>query len=268
MMRSTTIWTCRHFCVEMTRSPLGPWYEDLVPDVDAWFSGAALPGVPDANLAHHRPHVPAHLARAREAFAAVTGTDAAAWHLMRQVHGAEVAVIDASTPRGAELRDVDVVVTTQVDRPLVVLVADCLPVLMAGRMTTAAVHAGWRGITSDAPGAAVRAMVGLGERPADIRVAIGPSIGPCCYEVGPDVVDPVGARCAAALATTRDGRPSVDLFVAATALLVAAGVAGPTNRAPCTRCEPSLFSHRRDPSSGRQAGLIVRRAAPRARSTR
>jgi YfiH family protein len=252
----------------MTRSPFDPSREDLGPDVDAWFSGAMLPGVPDANLAHHRPHVPAQLASAREAFAAVTGTDAAAWHLMRQVHGAEVAIVDVSTPRGAELRDVDVVVTTQVERPLVVLVADCLPVLMAGRMSVAAVHAGWRGIIADAPGAAVRAMVGLGERPADIRVAIGPSIGPCCYEVGPDVLDPVGSMCAAALATTRDGRPSVDLFIAAKALLVAAGVDGPTDRPPCTRCEPSLFSHRRDSSSGRQAGLIVRRAAPGARVAR
>jgi polyphenol oxidase len=268
MMRSTTIWTCRHSCVEMTSSPLGPWRVELVPGVDAWFSGAVLPGASDGNLAHHRPHLPAHLASAREAFAAVTRTDTSTWHLMRQVHGADVAIIDASTPSGAELRHVDAVVTTQVERPLVVLVADCLPVLMAGRMTVAAVHAGWRGITADAPGAAVRAMVGLGERAADIRVAIGPAIGPCCYEVGPDVLGPVGSMCPAALATTRDGRPSVDLFVAATALLAAAGVDGPTDRSPCTHCGPSLFSHRRDPSSGRQAGLIVRRAAPTARSTR
>lgn len=267
-MRSTTIWTCRHSCVEMKESPTGPWRAEIGAGVCAWFSGAVLPGVLDANLSHHRPHIPAHLASAREAFATITGTDAGAWHLMRQVHGAEVALIDASTPRGAEFRDVDVVVTTEVERPLVVLAADCLPILMAGRRAIAAVHAGWRGITVDAPGAAVRAMVGLGERSADISVAFGPSIGPCCYEVGPDVAGPVSSTCAAALATTLEGHLSVDLFTAATALLIAAGIEAPGDRPSCTRCEPNLFSHRRDPSSGRQAGLVVRRAASMGRPPR
>jgi len=241
--------------------------------VDAWFTGSRLDGVGDANLAHHRPHLPSRLADARERVARLSGTDVADWHLMRQVHGAEVGHIDAHTPRGAELRDVDVLVTDASDRPLVVLVADCLPILLAGRRTIAAVHAGWRGLVADAPGAAVRAMVGLGERPEDIRVVIGPGIGPCCYEVGADVSAAIAAIVPDACTTTRSGRPSVDLAAAAAGLLATAGVTRPVGRCAtgpaeldrptCTCCTPGLFSHRRDPGSGRQAGIIVRRGGGR-----
>jgi len=245
----------------MSQPPLGPWQAELGAGVDGWFSGGHLPGVDVANLAHHRPHVPAQLAAARASFARVTRTDAATWHLMRQVHGAGVAVVGDGTPSGAELRGVDVLVTTEVERPLVVLVADCLPILMAGQRAIAAVHAGWRGIVADAPGVAVRAMVRLGEDPADIRVAIGPAIGPCCYEVGADVLGAIGGMTPTALATTREGNASVDLHAAATALLSAVGVEASEERSLCTHCEGELFSHRRDPASGRQAGLVVRRAA-------
>jgi YfiH family protein len=223
-----------------------------------WFTGASLDGVADANLAHHRRHVPARLAEARAAVGAATGTDHRGWHLMRQVHGAEVGVVGASTPRGAELRDVDALVTAEPDRVLVVLAADCLPVLIGGRSSVAAVHAGWRGIVADVAGRAVDAMAARGEDPAELVVAVGPAIGPCCYEVGSDVADLVErAAPGAVVAATPGGRPHVDLVAALRRRLQDVGVPAPVHVGPCTRCGPGAwFSHRRDPAAGRQAALV------------
>lgn len=245
----------------------------LGPGTTAAFSGAVLDGVVDANLAHHRPHVPERLAAARDRVAALTGTDAAAWHLMRQVHGAEVGVVDASVPAGAELRGVDLLVTDLPGRPLVVLAADCVPILAAGDRTVAAAHAGWRGVVADVPAALIAAMAALGDASPRVRVAFGPAIGPCCYEVGPEVVAAVGAIDPDAVTTTRDGRPSVDLRRALRTRFAALGVAevvdadgdrGSGEHGPspiCTACGAGWFSHRRDPTAGRQAGVIVRRPA-------
>ncbi len=227
-----------------------------------WFTGAAIAGVPDANLAHHRPHVPAQLAAARAAVAAATGTDVGRWHLMRQVHGDRVAVVGPDVPIGAELRDVDALVTAEPDRTLVVLAADCLPVLLAGRRTVAAVHAGWRGLVADVVGRAVATMVRLGEDPTDVVAAVGPAIGACCYEVGPDVAERIAAFAPGAVRDPGAGRPHVDLVGVLERRLAGAGVGAPVASGPCTRCDPGpWFSHRRDPTSGRQAGLVRRGAA-------
>jgi YfiH family protein len=257
---------------------------DLGVDLGAWFTGAHLDGAADANLAHHRPHVPARLAQARDMAARHTGTDPSRWHLMRQVHGASVATVDERTPVGAELRGVDVLVTRMVERPLVVLSADCIPLLAAGGAAIGAAHAGWRGLRADVPAALVAALGELGERPRDIRVVLGPAIGPCCYEVGPEVVDAIAAIDAHAVTTTTAGAPSVDLRAAARTRLHELGVvdvadatvgsspagevpegadratsrpSGPTTP-PCTACDGRWFSHRRDPAAGRQAGIVVR----------
>ena len=268
MPTSTTSWTSRRSCADVTVTG------DLLavtlgPGIDAAFTGAVIAGVDDANLAHHRPHDPRRLAEARDRVAALTRTESDAWHLMRQVHGAGVAVVDGSVPRGAELRDVDVLVTALPDRPLVVLAADCVPVLAAGRRSIAVAHVGWRGLAADAPGALVTALVELGESPAQVRVALGPAIGPCCYEVGPEVRAAVGAIDPDAVAMTRAGRPSVDLRAALRTRLADLGVLdvadaglgeGPVRAPLCTACDPGWFSHRRDPAAGRQAGIIVRRA--------
>jgi YfiH family protein len=257
---------------------------DLGVGLGAWFTGGQLDGASDANLAHHRPHVPERLAQARDTVARRTGTDAAGWHLMRQVHGASVAVVDTSTPVGAELRDVDVLVTRMAERPLVVLSADCIPILAAGGVAIGAAHAGWRGLREDVAGALVAALGELGERPEDLRIVLGPAIGPCCYEVGPEVVDAVSAIDPAAVRTTTGGAPSVDLRAAARTRLLELGVVHvstasvdtPTHGAvddgagfatsrpsaptapPCTACDTRWFSHRRDPSAGRQVGIVVR----------
>lgn len=223
-----------------------------------WFTGASLAGVADANLAHHRPHAPALLHEARSAVGAATGTDHRDWHLMRQVHGAAVGVVGAGTPPGMELRHVDAAVTSEPGRVLVVLTADCVPVLVAGRDAVAVVHAGWRGVVEDVVGRTLDALSVRGEDPARLAVAIGPAIGACCYEVGEEVADRVVAVAPGSVVGGAPGRrPHVDLVAAVRHRLDDAGVPPPVHVGPCTRCGPGTwFSHRRDPASGRQAGLI------------
>lgn len=266
MMRtSTTTWTCRRSSVEVT-GPEGVHHLPLTAYVDAWFTGAVLRDGRDGNLAHHVPHSPDRLAAARAEVAAATATDVRDWQLMRQAHGADVAVIDADVAPGTEIRDVDVMVTREVDRPLVVLAADCLPIVAAGRSTIGVAHAGWRGLAAGVPDVLVSAFERLGERPADVRVAIGPAIGPCCYAVGDDVLDVFAASDPAAITRTRSGATSIDLRAIARDRLAVRGVGtvddvgrGGSQRAECTSCGDGWFSHRRDARSGRHAGLVVRR---------
>ena len=223
-----------------------------------WFTGARLDDVEDANLAHHRPHSPRRLAAARAGRGRRSGTAPWTWHLMRQVHGDGVAVVTAATPVGAELRDVDAVVTDVPGRPLVVLAADCLPILIAGSRAVAAVHAGWRGLVADVVGRALDRLVTLGEDPARLEVGVGPAIGACCYVVGPEVAAPLGTIAPEAVVAREGGRPHVDLVAALRARLAARGVAPPRLVGPCARCGPGAwFSHRADPAAGRQAGLVV-----------
>jgi polyphenol oxidase len=239
---------------------------DLGPDVGAAVTGRGrdTPTVGAAgNLSHRRPHRPDDLARARRAVGAATSTDPRAWHLMHQVHGADVAVVDRTTPVGLELRDVDGAVTALADRPLVVQVADCVPVLIAGPRAVAVAHAGRAGVAAGVVAATVKAAADLGDDPATLRVVVGPAIGGCCYEVPLALRDEVGAATPAAVATTTWGTPALDLPAAVEAQLAAAGVRDVRRVGGCTRCDPEdrWFSHRRDPTTGRQIGLVVRRAA-------
>lgn len=126
-----------------------------------------------------------------------------------------------------------------------VFVADCLPVALYGPGGLALVHAGWRGLAGGIVGAAAGAVE------AD-RAAIGPGIGPCCYEVGEEVL---GAFAGLGEGIA-EGR-MLDLPEVARRLLGAAGVAEVESAGLCTRCERALFfSHRRDEGrTGRQAGI-------------
>ena len=114
-----------------------------------------------------------------------------------QVHGAAVRVAGGQrapappceTPR-APLPDADIILSNDPTRGVAVQAADCVPLLVADRRTgaVAAAHAGWRGLAVRVPEVAIQRLAReFGSRPADLLAAIGPSIGPCCYEVGEDV---------------------------------------------------------------------------------
>ena len=179
---------------------------------------------------------PAHVAANRERVRELVG----ARRLLqgRQVHGTRVAVDEGHG------EDADGQATTRAGVAAIVLVADCLPVVLVAPAAAAVMHAGWRGLAGGVIEAGVRAV---GEGP--VAAAIGPGIGPCCYQVGPDVH--------AALGTSG---PTADLKAVARAHLEAAGVAAVHDCGLCTSCDPvRFFSHRRDGGlTGRQAGLAWR----------
>jgi len=154
----------------------------------------------------------------------------------RQVHGTRV-VVDADAPQEADGQ-----VTTARDVAAIVLAADCLPVALAGPAAVGVVHAGWRGLAAGVVEAGVAATSAL-------AAAIGPGIGPCCYEVGDDVRAVFGTSA-----------PTLDLKAVARARLAAAGVHEVHDCGLCTACDAErFFSHRRDRGlTGRQAGLAWR----------
>jgi YfiH family protein len=138
--------------------------------------------------------------------------------------------------------------------PLLVLGADCVPVLLWRRDVggCAAAHAGWRGLVAGV----VRAAVGSLGDPARVGAAVGPAVGPCCYPVDAALRDRFAARFGPE--TVRP--PAVDLAGAARSELIAAGVPCSAIQVleACTSCEAGrFFSHRRDGAgAGRQAGLV------------
>ena len=180
----------------------------------------------------------------RERLAAAADIDFESIAMGWQVHGTDVKEWDAQ-PNG-ELDKVDAHVTARDDLTLLVLVADCLPVALAGGGRVAMVHCGWRGL---AGGILARAVAHFDEPPA---AAVGPGIGKCCYEVGDEVRERFDARFA-------DGR-KLDLRAIADDLLRAAGVEVIEHVDLCTSCRADLFfSHRRDAGvTGRQGGLVWR----------
>jgi YfiH family protein len=170
--------------------------------------------------------------------------------MARQAHGAELRRHNApQEPRVfADVvkspDEADGQVTSNPELTPLVIVADCLPVAMVGPGGVAMAHCGWRGLAG-----------GIVARVADAveaeAAAIGPGIGPCCYEVGDEVLSAF-----ADLDGVARGR-MLDLTAVATALLERAGVGTIESSGLCTSCNPELFySHRRDGErTGRQAGL-------------
>jgi YfiH family protein len=171
-----------------------------------------------------------------------------------QVHGTDLQAWDGPDPQAAygqpgdkELPRVDGHVTREVDLALLVLVADCYPVALSDGRSAAMLHCGWRPL---AGGIVAKAVAGFDSPPA---AAVGPGIGGCCYEVGPEV-----AERFADVSGAVDGR-MLDLRRVIAAQLEAAGVTEVAHLDRCTSCEAELyFSHRRDHGlTGRQGGLCV-----------
>ena len=175
-------------------------------------------------------------------------------HLLKQVHG---TVVVAAPWEGRPEGDAAVA-----DRPGLLLgieTADCLPVLLVDpvRRLVAAAHAGWRGTAAGVARAAVDALVARGSNPTDLVAALGPSIGVCCYEVGPELVPAFGPGGEAFFRPGPRGRLHLDVRAANAAQLRAAGV--PDARihlvSDCTYCRADLYhSYRRE---GRDAGRMI-----------
>jgi polyphenol oxidase len=163
-----------------------------------------------------------------------------------QVHGTRM--LEWHEPSSRPLEEADAHATSREGLGLLVLVADCLPVALAGPGRVAMLHCGWRGL---AGGIVEQALATFDEPPA---AALGPCIGQCCYEVGDEVLAEFRDIDGAA-----EGR-MLSLRAIAEAKLRGGGVTRVENVDLCTSCRPDLFfSHRRDAGvTGRQCGIVVR----------
>lgn len=164
------------------------------------------------------------------------------WSWLRQVHGAEV--VEARAP--GVLGEGDAMFTRVPGLPLAVSTADCFPVVIEGDVGVGVAHAGWRGAAAGVVRALRRHMEGAGIEP--VRAAIGPGIGPCCFEVGPEVAE----RFPGAGSTTAWGSVSVDLRRALREQLAGLEV---STSAVCTADDPGFHSFRRTHTASRQVGV-------------
>jgi purine-nucleoside/S-methyl-5'-thioadenosine phosphorylase / adenosine deaminase len=176
---------------------------------------------------------------------------------LQQVHGATVVEADSL----AEAPEADAGVARRPGTVCGVLVADCIPVLLADRVgtTVAIAHAGWRGL---AAGVVESAVARMAVDPRSLVAYLGPGIGPTAFEVGPDVRDAFVARDAqsqAAFAPHAAGKWLADLFLLARQSLQRVGVEDIHGGGLCTYSDAArFFSYRRERTTGRMAALVWR----------
>jgi len=169
---------------------------------------------------------------------------------MNQVHGDAVATV------GVEIipePTADALVTQSPGIGLAVMVADCIPLLLASSETVAAVHVGRKGLMNEVALAAINEMRSRDN--SEITAVVGPSICGECYEVSQDIYDEVSKRFPLAASKTRDGGFSLDLSRALIDQLRGFGVRV-VDEGRCTVEESSLYSYRRDGVTGRQVGVV------------
>ena len=199
----------------------------------AGFRGAAFGDATDGNGRDD--------ADARERISAELGI-ANEWASVRQVHGRTIRRVEGPGLAG----DGDGLITDRSGVPLAIATADCVPIVIEGDASVAVIHAGWRGVAAGVIEAGRSDMEAIGDIPR--RAAIGPSIGPCCYEVGDEVIAAIGGYAS----TTTFGTPSVDLWAAAEAQLVGLDV---WRADRCTLTDRACWSYRRDETSKRQVAV-------------
>lgn len=205
----------------------------------------------------------------RRRLASHAGYHPSALVAMRHVHGTAVWAVGESI---GESEKFDGLISDRAGPVLGAFAADCVPMLFADprARVIGAAHAGWRGTIGAAPpdatdspstlgnsvaGNVIARMVERGARPDQIRVALGPSIGPCCFEVGPEVVVQFESALGEipGLLTSGPEKTHVNLRVALRAVLERSGVRSHfiDDQPPCTKCNPDrFFSYRRDGVAG------------------
>lgn len=247
----------------MRRVTAGPprlAWQELGDGILAAFSdrsgGVSSPPFDSLNLGLRVGDDPAAVAANRAALAAACEVAARDLAWMHQVHGAGVCYLGAgmTEPPGP----VDAMFTDVPGRPLCVLAADCLPVLVAdpaSRLVGVA-HAGREGLVAGVVPALITAMTAAGASPALMRALTGPSICGGCYEVQADLQARVSAAVPEARCQTTGGTAGLDIAAGVRAQLAAAGVGWIRSVPRCTKECGDLYSYRRDGTTGRFAGLI------------
>ena len=214
------------------------------------FGGVSAPPYGDLNLALHVADQAASVTENRLRLAALAELPAPPLWL-QQVHGTEVLLADSNPLPEPQA---DAAFTTESQRVLAIMVADCLPILLcsADGREIAAVHAGWRGLAERIIEKAVGQFSSCG-----ISAWLGPAIGPCHYEVD-NLVRSRFDSDVGFLPGRDAGHWMLNLYAIARQQLAEAGVASIAGGEDCTFCDSRFYSYRRDGETGRFAALIWR----------
>jgi len=233
---------------------------DLGPAVRAGFStrggGVSRPPYDALNLGDAVGDEPSAVDRNRRLLERWAGAPVA---YARQVHGTGVIVLaEPPADHAATVGEADALVSVSPSVAVAVLVADCVPVLLADAAAgvVAAVHAGRRGLAAGVVQAAVAAMVREGADVGRVRAAVGPAIAGESYEVPAALQEEVAAVVPQTRATTAWGTPALDLHAGVVAVLRSVGVTRLTTDGRDTWKDPALYSYRRSPRTGRFAGVV------------
>ena len=230
--------------------------------------GVSTGGRASLNLASSREPDPETATENIRRFCRSVGCEVSSLVLSAQTHTDHILRVDASD-RGTGLtkppfRDIDALISIDPSVTLMTFHADCAPVFLADPVTGAVglIHAGWRGTAANIAGKTVRAMEQeFGCVPADLLAAIGPSAGPCCYEVSEDVGEKLAAVGGDCLHyPVAGGKPYADLWAANEHSLITAGVSARniTVCGECTVCNELFYSHRRQGADrGTMAALLA-----------
>ena len=226
-------------------------WPDLTQAVFTRLGGVSNPPYDTLNVSYTVRDQTNNVDKNRELAARAVGWDSSQIVSARQVHGRRVGVVGKKDLGIGDLPETDALVTDEPGVLLLLKFADCVPIILWDPVHKAVglAHAGWRGTVAATPAAALETMVKLYHSdPSDVIAAIGPSIGPCCYEVGEDVVREA-SRVFAGTDVLQDSEGSVrfDLWSANAETLMRAGVTeeNVVVAGICTRCRNDLFfSHR------------------------
>lgn len=232
------------------------------------YGGVSTGYLDSLNIGMHRGDAPENVMENYGILAGALGFDVQNVVLTRQVHSGIVRVVTKADAMGLDHHlypECDGLVTNDPGTVLTVFTADCTPILLHDPVTGAvgAVHAGWRGTAADIAGNTVRTMVdAFGCRPENIRAAIGPNIGKCCFETGAEVpqamIDALGSKALPYIEAVNE-KYYVDLKAINALFLQEAGVTKVDISEDCTKCQCGRFwSHRvTGTARGSQGAIIV-----------
>lgn len=239
-------------------------YAEVVHGVTARHGGVSVGPWASLNLTKGTGDDPDAVEENLQRVAGAFGTIRADLISPNQRHTTRAAVV-GEADRGRVILETDTLITRDADVPVLLRYADCTPVLLYDprHHACAVVHSGWRGTVAGAVPAALRALAdAYGTRPADVVAGVGPSIGPCCYEVGDEVV--AAARAAfddadALLPSNGNGRHHFDLWQANRRWLSEAGVQEIEVAGICTAChQDEFFSYRGGKGRTGHFGALMR----------
>ncbi|NIQ39547.1 MAG: peptidoglycan editing factor PgeF [Proteobacteria bacterium] len=229
--------------------------------------GVSPPPFDSLNLSISTGDDAVNVEKNREILTGAFGLQPSALVTVNQMHGDDILVIDSSLPEDVSMTACDAIITDRPGIAIGVLTADCVPTLVfdPDHLVIATIHSGWKGIAIDLPRKSIRTMIDrFRTQPESLIAAVGPSIGPCCYEVDDRVRAALSGRQGDWPRWTSEvssNRWMLNICQAIVDLLRESGIR-PENIGRvdiCTRCQEDLFySHRRDRGvTGRQGSFIM-----------